>query len=166
MGRIRKLKTLDLSKNQLSSLPITLGFCRDLETLDLHKNAFKQLPSTILQLKNLKTLRRLENPLTPRYQCTAPKYTRVITKSNDTKKVYQPLGLQASCSRVVFTSQIDYWTEDIIGPLQCKTLDSLAVNFVICDNCKRMMLTNQGIMTLSHSKNESMYCLRNALRKQ
>lgn len=145
VGRLQKLEHLDLSSNQLSSLPITLSFCKHLNTLDLHNNSFKQLPGVILQLHNLQTLRRLQNPLTPRYQCFGPHYTRKIDRAkSDGKTVYQPLSLQATCTTVVFTSKLEYWKMDYIGPLQCKTLDRLATQFSICDNCSRM-LPDQGI---------------------
>lgn len=146
VGRLSKLEELDLSFNQLSSLPITLSFCKQLNTLDLHHNKFRQLPGVVLQLPKLHTLRRLDNPLTPRYQCHGPHYTRKINKGQpkkDEKKVYQPLSLQASCTTVVFTSKLNYWKTNLIGPLQCKTLDSLATQFISCDSCSRM-LPDQG----------------------
>lgn len=148
VGRLTKLEELDLSGNELSSLPITLAFCKNLSTLDLHNNNFRQLPGVIHEFHNLKTLRRLQNPLTPRYECHGPHFTRKINKAaqtneKDGKRVYQPISLQASCTTVIFSSQVDYWEVDTIGPLQCKILDRLATQFSICDNCKRM-LSNQG----------------------
>lgn len=143
VGRLDKLEELNLSNNTLCSLPITLAFCKELKTLDLHKNSFRQLPGVVLRLGNLTTLRRLQNPLTPIYECYGPRYTRKITDTKS-KSVYQPISLQASCATVIFTSQVEYWGTDIIGPLQCKTLDGLATQFTICDNCNRM-LTEQGM---------------------
>ncbi len=147
VGRLSKLEELNLSSNELSSLPATLTFCKMLTTLNLYHNKFRQIPSIVLRLPNLKNLRRLQNPLTPRYTCYGPKYTNRLhkkaTNPND-KKVYQPLSLQASCTTVVFTSQVQYWEMDIIGPLQCKTLDRLAEQFTICENCSRMLQTDHG----------------------
>lgn len=141
VGRLDKLEELDLSGNQLCSLPITLGFCKNLKTLDLHNNRFRQLPGIVLRLGNLTTLRRLQNPLTPIYACHGPTYTRKISTSPDTnkKRVYQPISLQASCTTTIFSSKVDYWETDVIGPLQCKTLDRLAARFSTCDNCNRML---------------------------
>lgn len=142
VGRLAKLENLDLSSNWLTSLPVTLAFCKNLKTLDVHYNRFKQLPGVILRLPNLTTLRRLLNPLTPRYECQGPHYTRkdrISSYNTKTKKVYQPISLQASCTTVIFSSKVDYWGTDCIGPLQCKTLDRLATQFTICDNCDRML---------------------------
>lgn len=140
IGRLRKLEFLDLSCNQLCSLPITLSFCKNLDTLDLHKNRFRQLPGVIFQLPKLNTLRRLDNPLTPRYDCYGPHFTRIVNESShNEKKVYQPLSLQANCTATIFTSKLDYWKTDFIGPLQCKTLDRLATQFTICNHCDRML---------------------------
>lgn len=140
VGRLDKLEHLDLSNNHLSTLPITLAFCKNLRSLDLKKNKFRQLPGVIQRLHHLTTLRRFENPLTPIHSCQAPQYTRKISTSDkDTKKVFQPIGLQASCTKVIFASQVNYWETDAIGPLQCKTLDRLAAGFSICDNCNRML---------------------------
>lgn len=145
VGRLSKLEVLDLSNNELSSLPITIGFCKNLQTLDLFNNNFRQLPGVLLQLDKLSTLRRLKNPLTPQYECSGPHYTRKLNRSETNgKKVYEPISLQASCTTTIFTSQIDYWETDAIGPLQCKTLDRLAAQFTVCDYCKRM-LPKQGM---------------------
>jgi Leucine-rich repeat (LRR) protein len=147
VGRLDKLEKLDLSGNKLSSLPITLAFCKNLRTLDLHNNDFKQLPGVIHKLSNLTTLRRLQNPLTPRHECHGPHYTRKLCVNGDTadsKKVYQPISLQAACTTVIYSSKVEYWGTDVIGPLQCKTLDRLAAQFTICDNCDRMLLPDQG----------------------
>lgn len=149
VGRLEKLEELDLSNNRLKSLPITLAFCKKLKTLDLHKNSFRQLPGVVQRLSNLTTLRRLQNPLTPIYESYGPRYTKKFKKTTDTNKttdtkVYQPISLQACCTTVIFTSQVDYWATNAIGPLQCKTLDRLAEQFTICDNCNRM-LPEQGM---------------------
>ena len=142
VGRLKQLEELDLSNNILTSLPITLEFCKNLKTLDLRRNSFKLLPSVVLKLKNLTTLRRLDNSLTQMYDYTGPHYTKTVSTTVECK-VYQPLSLQANCTKVVFTSQIHYWDMDTIGQLQCKTLDRLAEQFTVCDNCNKMLSANQ-----------------------
>lgn len=148
VGRLGKLEELNLSGNQLKSLPTTLSFCKKLASLDLHKNQFRQLPGVVLRLQGLKNLKRLENPLTARYDTFGPKYTRRLNNKTKTdskeKKVYQPLSLQASCTTVIFTSELKYWETNIIGPLQCKTLDRLAEQFTVCENCNRMLKPEHG----------------------
>lgn len=165
VGRLKNLEELDLSSNQLSNLPITLAFCKDLKTLDLHSNHFRQLPGLIHRLDKLTTLRRLGNPLTPRYTCSGPHYTRKICKSEvkDEKRVYQPISLQASCTTVIFTSQVDYWGTNVIGPLQCKTMDRLASQFTVCDNCSRMLpATKQGMLLAVTAVGEGVLTLGSA----
>lgn len=162
VGRLKKLEELDLSNNKLSSLPITLSFCKKLNTLDLHQNNFIQLPGVIQRLHNIKTLRRLQNPLTQRYNYREPHFTKTVIKSATSKldkKVYQPISLQASCTTVIFTSKLEYWELDTIGPLQCKTLDKLSENFVVCDNCDRM-LTDQGSQFYNVIINSSRYTIK------
>lgn len=151
VGRLKQLEELDLSRNKLKHLPVTLTFCSKLVTLDLHRNEFTSLPGTILSLKNLKTLRRLDNPLYSRGDFNKPHLSRKrflnCTKSSD-KKTYSPLSLQSSCTKVIFTSELDYWEDKTIGQLQCKILDTvLAVQFINCDHCNRMISLQKGSHT-------------------
>ena len=137
VGRLRKLEVLSLAKNNLTDLPVTLGFCENLKTLNLQGNKFRYIPGIVLHLDKLEDLRRLDNPLPPRWSGfeTAP-HINTTSKGDDKKeKVYNPDSLQTLCTRVAFTNHIDYWKLDTVGPLQCKILDSLASQFVICENC-------------------------------
>ena len=138
-GRLRKLEILSLSRNKLEDLPVTLGFCENLMVLNLQGNKLRRIPGIVLHLKKLKELRRLDNPLPPRWDgFQSPPHVNVrnqSTSNSDKKKVYNPESLQAFCTKVAFTHQIDYWKHDTLGPLQCKTLDSLAPSFTICENC-------------------------------
>ena len=58
------LRSLNLSKNGLESLPPVIGAMECLETLLLHRNKLKKLPATIGDLKQLKTLDISSNQLT------------------------------------------------------------------------------------------------------
>ena len=135
-------EVLSLAKNKLQDLPVTLRFCDSLQVLNLQRNNFKQVPGVVLHLKNLQELKRLDNPLTPRYDMAGPRYAQAKNSKNTTagqnKEVkFNPHSLQTLCTRTVFSSQVDYWQHTIIGPLQCKTLDRLAATFALCENCKQ-----------------------------
>ena len=139
VGRLRKLEVLSLSKNKLNDLPITLGFCKELRVLNLQKNSFTRIPGVVLHLEKLEDLRRLDNPLPPRWNGFPShphvnKYNRAPAKPKQ-PAVYNPESLQMLCTKVVFTHKIDYWKRDTLGPLQCKTLDNLAADVTICENC-------------------------------
>ena len=137
-GRLRKLEVLSLSKNKLEDLPVTLGFCQSIKVLNLQGNQFRRIPGIILHLKNLKELRRLDNPLPPRWQGFAsPPHVNVSKQSTskNEKNIYNPESLQTLCTKVTFTHQIDYWKHESLGALQCKTLDSLASQFTVCEQC-------------------------------
>ena len=137
-GRLRKLEILSLSKNKLEDLPVTLGFCQSIKVLNLQGNQFRRIPGIILHLKNLKELRRLDNPLPPRWQGFAsPPHVNVSKQSTSSKEknIYNPESLQTLCTKVTFTHQIDYWKHESLGALQCKTLDSLASQFTVCEQC-------------------------------
>ena len=142
VGRLRKLEVLSLAKNKLKDLPVTIRFCESLRVLNLQRNCFKQIPGVVLHLKNLQELKRLDNPLTPRYAMGGPKYTQAknstSTNTDKNKEVkFNPHSLQTLCTQTVFSTQVDYWQHTIIGPLQCKTLDRLAATFALCEHCKR-----------------------------
>lgn len=143
VGRLRKLEVLSLAKNDLYTLPITLGFCENLRMLNLQGNKFRNIPAVVLELTALKELKRLDNPLTERYNMQGPRYViehrrdmyvSSSSKSN-TVKVFNPKSLQTLCTKSVFTSKLDYWKQSCLGPLQCKILDKLAVEMDVCDNC-------------------------------
>jgi len=147
VGSLRKLRTLDLSTNKLTTLPTTLSFCQNLETLNLQHNKFRLLPSVLLQLKSLTNLRRHGSSLAPPHDWYGPRFVhKVLPKAKDQSKtkVYQPLSLQASCTKEIFTMKIDYWETSTIGVLQCRTMDSLAEKFYACDNCGRMLQNSEG----------------------
>ncbi|MFX0094916.1 MAG: leucine-rich repeat domain-containing protein [Candidatus Hodarchaeota archaeon] len=56
-------KILDLSGNQLQSLPENIGCLRNLYTLNLGRNQLRSLPESLGQLHNLHTLHLSENLL-------------------------------------------------------------------------------------------------------
>ncbi|MDB5273855.1 MAG: Adenylate cyclase [Chitinophagaceae bacterium] len=58
------LKVLDLSENNLTTIPDDIGTCRQLEELDLHANHLTTYPSSSVLLKSLKSLILSGNPLT------------------------------------------------------------------------------------------------------
>ena len=124
-----------MATNDLTTLPITLGFCDNLSILNLQGNKFHHIPSVVLELTALKELKRLYNPLTERYHMQGPHYVKEYTNSTDSVKVFNPKSLQTLCTKSVFTSKIDYWKQSHLGPLQCKILDKLAVEMDVCDNC-------------------------------
>lgn len=57
IGRLRNLRTLDASGNQMTGVPAEVGRLSELETLDLSDNRLTGLP---LELGNLKKLRVLD----------------------------------------------------------------------------------------------------------
>ena len=152
VGRLRKLETLSLSKNKLKTLPITLGFCEKLQTLNLQTNQFSYIPAVVFELPALREVKRLNNPLTERYNLQAPRYTQqhtrnIVPKNKDEKKVFNPRSLQTLCTKSVFTAKVDYWKGECLGPLQCKILDRLAVDMDICDHCGTVVF-RQGMWIL------------------
>ncbi|KAF7988664.1 hypothetical protein HCN44_001237 [Aphidius gifuensis] len=56
---------LDLSKNMLTEIPENIGEMKQLKHLDLYGNQISRLPLSLGDLKNLKWLDLKENPLTP-----------------------------------------------------------------------------------------------------
>ncbi len=58
------LKVLDVSENNLTSIPDAVSKCSQLEELDLHTNQLTAYPSSSFVLKNLKSLILSGNPLT------------------------------------------------------------------------------------------------------
>lgn len=141
VGRLRKLEVLSLTKNNLRDLPVTLRFCQNLRVLNLQRNNFRQIPGIVLHLKKLEELRRLDNPLSATYDISGPRYVRCQTntpkKTGNTPIKFNPHSLQTVCSKTIFSSQLDYWQKTTVGPLQCKTLDSLAATFALCEHCNR-----------------------------
>lgn len=61
---IHQIQTLDLSCNQLTSLPESFGQLQSLQTLYLHCNYLTSLPESIGQLQNLQKLYLQNNRLT------------------------------------------------------------------------------------------------------
>ncbi|CAJ1080034.1 leucine-rich repeat-containing protein 59 [Xyrichtys novacula] len=59
------LVKIDLSKNQLTGLPDDLGNLDNLQHLDLYNNKLTELPVSFSQLKSLKWLDLKDNPLEP-----------------------------------------------------------------------------------------------------
>lgn len=58
------LKVLDVSENNLTTIPDAVSKCSQLEELDLHTNQLIAYPSSSFVLKNLKSLILSGNPLT------------------------------------------------------------------------------------------------------
>ncbi|XP_062330937.1 leucine-rich repeat-containing protein 59 [Osmerus eperlanus] len=65
------LVKIDLSKNQLSSLPEDLGHLSNLQHLDLYDNKLSILPVSFSELRNLKWLDLKDNPLEPQLAMAA-----------------------------------------------------------------------------------------------
>ncbi len=61
---ILSLKTLDLSKNQLNTLPESIGNLTNVTTLHLSMNSFSTLPESIRNLRHLTCLMLYDNKLT------------------------------------------------------------------------------------------------------
>lgn len=55
---------LNVSENDLTSLPASLGKLSELVELDVHMNRMTALPSTLGHLKNMQSLECMDNPLT------------------------------------------------------------------------------------------------------
>ena len=151
VGRLRKLEVLSLAKNQLSDLPVTLQFCNNLRVLNLQGNKFQQIPAVVVHLESLENLKRFYNPLTPSHNMPPPRYTRCHDCSNKQNTVsastpvkFNPRGLQALCTQTIFSTNVDYWNQIFIGPLQCKTLDRLAGEFALCECCKKCIVNRGG----------------------
>ncbi|CAN0455554.1 unnamed protein product, partial [Discosporangium mesarthrocarpum] len=64
LGQLTQLQTLDLSRNQLTALPESLGQLTQLQTLDLPRNQLTALPESLGQLTQLQTLHLSSNQLT------------------------------------------------------------------------------------------------------
>ncbi len=58
-----KLKELNVSSNQLTELPRSIGCCKKLKKIDLRANFFKGLPSDIGKCTSLKSLKISENQI-------------------------------------------------------------------------------------------------------
>ncbi|RDD39046.1 Leucine-rich repeat-containing protein 28 [Trichoplax sp. H2] len=63
IGNLRNLQTLDVSCNQLQSLPLNIGQMGSLQRLNLYRNKLHDLPSEIGQLKQLKSLNIASNQI-------------------------------------------------------------------------------------------------------
>ena len=63
IGDLKKLRTLNVSHNQLVSLPTSIQKLNQLEELHLYGNKFTELPSEIGDLKKLRSLNVRYNPL-------------------------------------------------------------------------------------------------------
>lgn len=56
IGKLKKLKVLNVSNNQMTGVPAEVGQLTNLEVLDLSNNQLTGLPNELANLKNLKTL--------------------------------------------------------------------------------------------------------------
>ena len=137
VGRLQKLELLSLNDNKLKDLPITLSFCENLKVLNLKQNKFVHIPGVVMHLEKLEELRRLNNgQLAKRWEGfeRAPHVT-VKQEKTQTKTAYNPDMLQNLCTKLTLKIKLEYWKLNILGPLQCKTLDRLATQFLICEGC-------------------------------
>ena len=64
IGMNTRLETLELSTNQLSSLPPSISSLKFLKTVDLSNNWFKTFPIQLCHLKSLNSLDLSSNKLT------------------------------------------------------------------------------------------------------
>jgi len=58
----KRLETLSLNNNQLSTLPVTFSELKHLTTISLRNNNFKQIPRCIFEIENLQNLDLSGNP--------------------------------------------------------------------------------------------------------
>lgn len=63
VGKLQKLRELDLGDNQLKTLPDEIGQLRSLVYMGLSRNQFQTLPPEIGLLQNLEELHLFKNPL-------------------------------------------------------------------------------------------------------
>jgi len=56
IGKLKNLKVLNASNNQMTGVPAEVGQLNNLEILDLSNNQLTGLPNELANLKNLKTL--------------------------------------------------------------------------------------------------------------
>ncbi|MEI7731980.1 MAG: leucine-rich repeat domain-containing protein [Verrucomicrobiota bacterium] len=91
IGELAQLQTLDLSENQLTSLPEALGQLSQLQYLDLAGNRLTALPKSLRQLRKLEGLYLHDNPalgLPP--EVLGPTFKQVVT---DKLKPANPTGI-------------------------------------------------------------------------
>ncbi len=62
LGKLKNLKKLDASHNQMTGVPAEIGQLENLETLDLSGNKLTGLPNELGNLKKLKTFNLSGNP--------------------------------------------------------------------------------------------------------
>ncbi len=63
IGQLKNLHSLDLSFNKLSELPAEIGQLKNLQSLNLRNNELSELPAEIRELKNLQSLELYFNEL-------------------------------------------------------------------------------------------------------
>ncbi len=63
IGRLQRLKTLDVSGNAMTGVPAEIGRLKDLETLDLSDNRLTGLPLELGELTQLRVLDLTGNPV-------------------------------------------------------------------------------------------------------
>ena len=62
VGTLKKLRSLDLSKNRLRSLPLEVSFLHALEELKIDRNCLQAIPTEICKLEALRTFTCWGNP--------------------------------------------------------------------------------------------------------
>ena len=67
LGKLTRLKVLNLCDNQITVLPKELAKLHQLESLSLHNNDLTVLPIAIVKLKNLQAISVRDNPLVIRF---------------------------------------------------------------------------------------------------
>ncbi len=102
IGSFSQLRTLDLSRNQLSDLPKKIGELRELTDLDLSGNKFERFPRAICELGRLTRLNLSDNQL----RCLPPEISRLVRLTllyiagNSFESLPQEIGSLPSLIRV------------------------------------------------------------------
>jgi len=78
LGRLSQLTYLDLSGNELTTLPKSLGQLSQLTSLDLSRNELTTLPESLGKLTQLTSLDLLNNPLNPELDAAYNQSTEAV----------------------------------------------------------------------------------------
>jgi Leucine-rich repeat (LRR) protein len=95
MGRLRRLRMLDLGHNALRSVPESLGELKDLsDFLYLHDNRLASLPSSLAHLTRLRYLNISENAFETLPECICGMHSLIELRASD-----NPLRALPDCLR-------------------------------------------------------------------